>query len=262
MSPVGGSLTITNSYFSGSGGILSVGTRGAGSGGLVGASRTSVFMMTNSYFSGSSGIFSFPGSVSGGLVGYTGGPLPARMGTSTIMKSYYSGSGEIYSDGASGGLVGNSSGTSLTIMECTFSGSGGIFTTFSGSGGTGATYGVSGGLVGSIATLTIINSYWNTDAPQSVDGSPQSPKRANGDAAMNPSGATGLTFTQLMGVSGIYPNGLPHSATDNTKAWDLGTNTQLPSIKLCIPTVTGTGATATTNWATCASYGDLLAGQR
>ena len=145
-------------------------------------------------------------------------------------------------------------------MDSYFGGSG-VISSSIGSGS--SSY--SGGLVGnSTSSLTVTNSYWNTDAPQSVNGSERmlNDKRAEGDAAMNPSGATGLTFTQLMGVSGIYPNGLPNGATDNTKAWDLGTNTQLPAIKLCIPTVTGTGATATTNWATCASYGALLPGQR
>ena len=109
-----GALMITNSYFSGSGGVFAITTssgHGSSSGGLVGHFDSSVIII-NSYFSGSSGVFAFSassatlGSSSGGLVGYAGGPL-------TIMKSYFSGSGEISAiinntsrNTNSGGLVG------------------------------------------------------------------------------------------------------------------------------------------------------------
>ena len=84
----------------------------------------------------------------------------------------------------------------------------------------------SGGLVGgsfcSGGSVNITNGYWNNSLPQSVDGGTtnRSPKGCAGA-----SGATGLTLTQLEAIavsttSTPSPSGLPHSATDNTKAWD------------------------------------------
>ena len=254
-------LTITNSFFSGSGGVSSSSSNtsstnsGSLSGGLIGYSDAPLTIM-NSYFSGSgevssSRVSSSTGScISGGLVGAAGFPMGAGSVPFTIMNSYFSG-GRISSSFSgfsySGGLVGRSI-TTLTISNSYFSGSGEV-----------SSSGESGGLVGdSTASLTITNSYWNTNAPQSVSGSPQNPKRAQGNAAMNPSGTTALTLVQLQAITGTHPSGLPHSATDNTQAWDLGTDMQLPAVKLCIPTITN----GVTNWAMCASYGALLAGQR
>ena len=245
------SLTIINSYFSGLGGVSSSAASGSYSGGLVGYSGSSL-MIVNSYFSGLGGVSSSSAAAgnvsSGGLVGYSGSSL-------MIVNSYFSGSGRIssstpYSYVFSGGLVGIFDG-SLTIMNSYFSGSGRISSSGSNLGG----------LVGSsYKSLTITNSYWNTDAPQSVSGTERmllSDKRAQGNAETNPSGATGLTLAQLQAISGTHPDGLPHSATDSTKAWDLGTDEQLPAVKRCVsPTV------SSTNVVTCASYGALLARQR
>ena len=102
-----------------------------------------------------------------------------------------------------------------------------------------AAYAYSGGLVGEppAVTLTIMNSYWNTDAPQNLGHRGtfhiQSPQRAQGNAMMNPMGATDLTLMQLKTASmsttsAPSPSGLPHSATDNTKAWNLGDASELP----------------------------------
>ena len=190
--------------------------------------------ITHSYFSGSGGVSSSTDahSISGGLVGHTH-PSGATL---TITNSYFSGLGGVSSSGSSGisnsgGLVGNSTAP-LIIKNCIFS-----------------------------ATLTITNNYWNTNAPQSVNNVAQN-SRAQGNASMNPSGTTALILVQLQAITGTHPSGLPNSATDNTKAWDLGTASELPTIKLCISTVTGTGPTAITDWTMCASYGALLAGQR
>ncbi len=62
-------LIITNSYFSGSGGVSSSSSDSTYSGGLVG--RVSSLTITNSYFSGSGGVSSSSNasSYSGGLVG-------------------------------------------------------------------------------------------------------------------------------------------------------------------------------------------------
>ena len=156
------------------------------------------------------------------------------------------------SSSSSGGLVGSgassASGTSMTITNSYVSGMGGISSSSSSSS--------SGGLVGSSSTATITNSYWNTDASQSVNGMLRN-QMAIGDSATNPAGATGLTLMQLKATSisttnAPSPSGLP------TQAWDLGTASQLPAIKICIPTV----ANGVTNWTMCASYGALLAGQR
>ena len=57
----------------------------------------------------------------------------------------------------------------------------------------------------------------------------------------------------------MYPSSLPHGA-DNSKAWDLGTGSQLPAIKLCVPAPTT--MTNLIDWTTCESYGALLPGQR
>ncbi len=246
----GGSLMIVNSYFSGFGGVSS----SFSSGGLVGETDGSL-MIVNSYFSGSGGVSS--SFSSGGLVGYV------ASGSLMIVNSYFSGSGGVSVFSASflshfsGGLVGDSSG-SLMIVNSYFSGLGGVSSSTSSTSSP-----VSGGLVGSFASSSAItNSYWNTEAPQSVKGSPQSPKRAQGNAETDPSGTTGLTLEELQAISGTHPDGLPSGGTDNTKAWDLGTASQLPAIKRCVPTITGTGATATTDWTMCASYGALIAGQR
>ena len=250
----GGSLTIVNSYFSGSCGVSS---SSSASGGLIGRVDGTVTIM-NSHFSGSGGISSSSSSssASGGLVGRS------RSGPSslTIVNSHFSSSGGISSSSsssssASGGLVGRSIG-SLTIMNSYFSGSGGISSSGSSSSTT-----FLGGLIGWFdnstenASLSIRdnNNYWDTTPVHSKNGVDQSEKGYRGDNIL--SGDYGLNNGQLKYSSGNeFPSGLPHSETDNTKAWDLGTNTQLPAVKLCVPTGT--------NWKTCASYIDLIAGQR
>ncbi len=270
-----GSLMIVNSYFSGSGGVSasSGSPSSVFSGGLVGDSGGSL-MIVNSYFSGSGGVSASSGSssvFSGGLVGELSGSL-------MIVNSYFSGSGEISSSSAtisstssasySGGLIGASesnspsSSDSLMIVNSYFSGSGKISSASAASIS-------SGGLVGSFSsasaarTLTITNGYWNTEAPQSVNGNDQTLKRAQGNAAVSMvsgvdvvtdvTGATGLTLSQLQAISGTHPSDLPSDDTDNTKAWDLGTNMQLPAIKRCVGSITD---------GVCASYGALIAGQR
>ncbi len=296
----GDTLLITDSYFSGSGGISSSSSSSSSSsfsaysGGLVGKSDSSSYL-TNNYFSGLGGVSSSSStsiSKSGGLVGDSGHSL-------TITNSYFSGSGGVSSSSStskSGGLVGDS-GHSLTITNSYFSGSGGVSSSsstsisksgglvgdasdsltitnsyFSGSGGVSSSA-FSGGLVGDVSSfsltitnLTITNSYWNTTAPQNVGDAERisvTTKRAQGNVqTIIPSGTTGLTLVQLQAITGTHPSGLPNGATDNTKAWNLGTDTQLPAIKRCVPTITGTGATATTDWTMCASYGNLLPLQR
>ena len=245
-----GNLVIINSYFNGSGGVsASAAASNAHSGGLVGWLGSSVKVM-NSYFSGFGGVSSAAiHSISGGLVGHS---HPSGT-TLEITNCYFSGLGGVSSShvsssgsSRSGGLVGNSTAP-LIIKNCIFSGSGNILSSST-----------SGGLIGgSTSSLTITNSYWNTNAPQSVNNIAQN-SRAQGNAAMNPSGTTGLTLVQLQAITGIHPSGLPNSATDNTKAWDLGTDMQLPAVKLCIPTITNNVA----DWTMCASYGNLLPGQR
>ncbi len=262
-------LTIANSYFFGSGGVSSSSSAAAVSGGLVGRANSPV-TITNSYFSGDSGIFSSSSSssasaVSGGLMGYSSS---ASAVAATITNSYFSGVGQISSlatastssSAISGGLVGKVDSTSLTITNSYFGGSGGIY-----SDSSAVASSDSGALIGRISSsLTITKSYWNNGAPQKITNgmTDQDPKRAQGNSSSNPSGATGLTLAQLMGIMGTYPSGLPHSATDNTKAWDLGASDQLPAIKLCVPIITGTGFAATADWTMCASYGALLPRQR
>ena len=264
-------LTIVNSYFSGSGGISSLcssDSEGSFSGGLVGEVGSPLTIM-NSYFSGSGGVSS--SASAGGSVSYSGGLVGRGTNSLTIKNSYFSGSGEVSSSSSyslvhSGGLVGQSN--SLTIVNSYFSGSGRI----SSSGSR------AGGLVGFSSSLAITNSYWNIDAPQSVNGVERmllSDKRAQGNVGSSDStallgesgtvevaGTTGLTLAQLKGISGTYPDELPHNATDNTKAWDLGTDMQLPAVKLCVPTIDTSATPPTTSWTMCASYGTLLAGQR
>ncbi len=256
----GSIVSIMNSYFSGSGGVSSSSSSSSSSrsGGLVGYS-SSALTIVNSYFSGMSGVSSSSSSSSsrsGGLVG--------SGRTVSIMNSYFSGAGGVSSSSSSsysrsGGLVGYSS-SALTIVNSYFSGAGGVSSSY-----------YSGGLVGFGRTMTITNGYWNNGAPQSVDGGTtnQSPKRAQGNAALDAQGdlvdvpgTIGLTLTQLKAItsstpSAPSPSDLPHSATDNTNAWDLGTISQLPAVKLCVsPTV------SRTNVVTCASYGALIKGQR
>ncbi len=228
-----------------SGGVTSSSAVDSLSGGLVG--EASSLTIANSYFSGEGGVSSSSSSSSsssdsvsssGGLVGFSSDSL-------TVTDSYFSGSGGVScfaSTVYSGGLVGVSS--SLTVTSSYFSGSGGVSSSSSGS------FSFSGGLVGGgspFSAPVITNSYWNQDAPQLINESPQTPKIAQGDATADPTGAVGLTLTQLQATSGTYPNLLG-------PAWDLGTDQQLPAVKLCILDMAGTG--------TCASYGALLGGQR
>ncbi len=215
------------------------------SGGLVGQSTS--LTITNSYFSGKGSVFSSSSSSSSAASAFSGG-LVGQSTSLTIANSYFSGSGGVSSSSSSysalsfsGGLVGQS--TSLTIANSYFSGSGGVSSSSSSS-----SLSYSGGLVGRVSSsssLTITNSYWNTDANQSIDGSPQNPKRARGNSTSDPMGAVGLTLTELKETSGTYPNLLGD-------AWDLGTDQQLPAVKRCILDMAGV----------CASYGALLDGQR
>ena len=236
-----GFLTIINSYFiSSDDGVSSY----RDSGGLVGfaagpaagpnAAPSSLTIM-NSYFSGSGGVSSsstLPISYAGGLVGHSG-----SNNSLTIMNSYFSAPGEISSHSTrfsrSGGLVGNAAGASLTITNSYFGGSGEISVS-------GITTQL-GGLVGnSLAVTSFTGSYWNNT---------QQNLQAQGNVAMPP-GTTGLTLMQLQATSGTYPDGLG-------SAWDL-TAGKLPAVKLCVPTITNDIA----DWTTCASYGDLIEGQR
>ncbi len=253
----GPSLTIINSYFRGSGGVSSAtdlvssyGNEGSSSGGLVGGNYAGILTITNSYFSGSGGVSSSSPppssssdsySYSGGLVGYCG--YGAYI-TSTIVNSYFSGEGGVSSFSAAPPPPPSSAPPSSRPRS----------------------YSYSGGLVGgggSGSTPSITNAYWNTDAPQNVAGVLQTAQRAQGNAAVNPSGATGLDLMELKAIPPTaaisYPSGLPHSATE---AWNLGSVSQLPAIKLCVPTVDTSTTPHTTSWTTCASYGPLLAGQR
>ncbi len=222
------------------------------SGGLVG--EASSWTITNSYFSGEGGVSSSApsSSYSGGLVGFSS--------SLTITNSYFSGSGGVSSSASfsssassgqssSGGLVGRVPSSFLTITNSYFSGEGGV----SSSVPSPSPFSYSGGLVGSTDISMITNSYWNTDAPQSTDGGTTlrdvGDKRVQGNARDDLMGRVRLTLTELQaisGASGTFP--------DLGDAWDLGTDQQLPAVKLCILDMAGMG--------TCASYGDLLDGQR
>ncbi len=222
-----------------SGGVFSMATRAnatdsfSSSGGLVGSvASSSSLTITNSYFSSEGGVsasvFSTGAVLSSSFTCNSGG-LVGEAFSLTITNSYFSGSGGISSSVAafttsSGGLVGFSS--SLMVTNSYFSGSGGV------SVSTYSSLSSSGGLVGSVAgssSLTIRNSYWNTDQISRAGGT----------------GAVGLTLAELQATSGTYPNLLGD-------AWDLGTDQQLPAVKRCILDMAGV----------CASYAALLGGQR
>ena len=260
-------ITITNSYLSDGTGVSSSANSFSSysfSGGLVGATFASS-TITNSYFSGGGAVSSSSSSSS-----YSGGLVGSAFTSSTITNSYFSGGGKISSSSSSsssssysGGLVGSVGNVTLTITNSYFSGGGKISSSSS-------SYSYSGGLVGSSRnTVTLTNSYWNTNTPQSVNGIPQSPKRVRGHAMGASDGLTlpelqALSDTTSMGITtSSYPSDLPHSATDSTKAWNLGTSSQLPAIKLCVnPTIVPPTTTGGDIMVTCASYGALLAGQR
>ena len=258
-------VTITNCTFSGSGGVSSAGASGT-SGGLVGRSN-SPSTITNCTFSDSIGVSSSSSSSSSSF-SFSGGVIGNSEADLVITNCIFSGSGEISSSSdssssvplsrsysRSGGLVGRAgSSSSLTITNCTFSGSGEISSSAAFVSGLASS--LSGALVGEGDTLTIMSSYWNIDASQMKNNSPQNPKRAQGGASSNPAGAVDLTLMQLKATSGMHPSDLLLPTPGVGDAWDLGTDMQLPAIKTCVnPTVTN-------NVVTCASYGDLLAGQR
>ena len=168
----GSTVSITNSYFSGGGNISSSSASSSSSprsyshsGGLVGQGRT--VSITNSYFSGgdisSTSSSSYSSSYSGGLVGHSTSSL-------TITNSYFSGGGDISSTSSSsssltssysGGLVGR--GNTVSITNSYFSGAGGVSSSASTSSSSSS---YSGGLVGLVdyGSVTIMSSYWNTDA--------------------------------------------------------------------------------------------------
>ena len=257
-----GTVTIINSYFSGGNVSSSSAASNSTSGGLVGQGIVTII---NSYFSGgkvSSSSASAPAastasSNSGGLVAQG-----ANSGSVTITNSYFSG-GDVSSSSShysySGGLMGKGFGSSamITIVNSYFSGG----KVSSSSPPNTASY--SGGLVG-LGNSTITNGYWNKSASQTKNGAAQNPKRRQGDVAGT---LGGLTLAQLKAITANTmnfpsPSDLPHSATDNTKAWDLGDASELPSIKECVPAVNMSTTPPTTDWTMCASYGTLLAGQR
>ena len=134
--------------------------------------------------------------------------------------------------------------------------------------------------------VNITNSYWNKNAPQSVDGgvTHQSP-RARGDTTpdgsggfldtsnnlVDVSGATGLTLAEFKAITATttgsittsYPSGLLSPMLGIGDAWHLGTASQLPAIKQCVnPTIVPSIMRDSTTTVMCASYGALLAGQR
>ena len=246
-------LMITNSYFSGVGGVSSSFSSSvqsvSSSGGLVGYTYFTLTIM-NSYFSGSDGVSSssvvaavFSESFSGGLVG-----LADTNSIVNITNSYFGGAGGVSSSSSSSSAVASTESYSgglvglvdiVNITNSYFSGVVGVSSSSSSS----SSSSFSGGLVGDGFTVRITNGYWDKSVPQSVDGGTtnQSPKLAQGNSSTNPSGAIDLTLTELQAISmsttsAPSPSGLPHSATDNTKAWDLGTNMQLPAVKRCINT--------------------------
>ena len=238
-----------------SGGLVGIHRGGTRDGG----DRNDDLYIINSYVAGSSGVSSSYSSItpsgvtvsSGGLVGYTSFIV-------NITDSYFSGLGGIASSSSnpnstfSGGLVGFVN-TSFEIENSYFSGSGSI-----------ASGSASGGLLGDfmrddVGPFTIRNSYWNTDAPQTVAGNLQTPKRARGDRdVMNQTeGPVGLTLAELMATSGTnHPSRLPNGANDSTKPWDLGRADQLPAIKICKIPRTAPDETD------CDSYEELISGQR
>ncbi len=250
-----GTVSITNSYFSGMGGVSASSSSFSRSGGFVGSSsRTGIVSITNSYFSGTDGV-----SSSGSSISDSGGFVGVSSGTVSITNSYFSGMGGVSSSAASssrsGGFVGVSSGT-VNITNSYFSGMGRVSASV-------ASNSYSGGLVGfsssSGGMLNIMNSYWNIDAPQSVNGSlrsPQSSKREVGSSSANRMGS-GLTLIQLKAFTGTSPSGLLLPTPGIGDAWDLGTASELPAVKLCVSPI----MVSNTGVVTCASYGALLAGQ-
>ncbi len=277
------SLTITNSYFSGSGGVSSSASASSYSGGLVGRSDASL-MITNSYSSGSGGVSSSSSSSSSSsLLSSSGGLVGRCFSSLTITNSYFSGSGGVSSSASaaassySGGLVSivnqnltitnsyfSGSGVSSSSSSSSLSSSGGLVgrssssltitnSYFSGSDGVSSSAD-SGGLVGfsPSADLVIMNSYWNIEAPQSADGGMTfrdvGDKRARGNDTADPMGAVRLTLTELKATGGTFPALGP--------AWVLGTDQQLPAVKQCALN------TAMTSCPSPAMYGALLGGQR
>ena len=287
------SLTIANCVFEGS--IFSsipnssLSDKKALSGGLVGDAGKLLTITNSAFLGGSVSSFIFASSVSdsdnanqaisGGLVGC------ARKSSTITNSSFFGGSISSFisdpstiakDDAWSGGLIAcsatlplpttaPSTTASLTINNSVFFGSGEISSS-SPPSHSHNTESYSGGLVAHLDSsfvLTAQNSYWNSDAPQRVNGSLQSSKRARGDAETEPSGTFGLTLMELKAItsstlSAPSPSDLPHSTTDNTKAWDLGTVSQLPAIKKCVNLMVDPN----TFVVTCGSYGALLPRQR
>ncbi len=282
------SLTITNSYFCSRGGILSFSPLDIGSasysGGLVGyfegrSGTQSSLTITNSYFIGNKGVYASSSmnptpsyrsgdttnAYSGGLVGYFAAPSSSL----TIVNSYFRGWAGVFSSGenaASGGLVGSlASSSSLTIMSSYFSGKEAISSISLPAGRSSkSAKAYSGGLVGrtSNPNPSIANSYWNTDAPHIINSISKTSenKLVIGDIVVrNLVNVLGYTSCELKatdtdtnaGCPTTTPLKYPEHLGD---AWDLSESSKLPMIKKCIPTVTG----ATTDWAICESYGNLL----
>ena len=263
----GASLTIINSYFCGSGGVsskASASSRNSRSGGLVGdtyppttpSTSTTTLTITNSYFCDANGVSSEASSSSsfsyaGGLVGSS-----STDSTLTIKNSYFDSAGGVSSaattsvadySSRSGGLVGNSFST-LTITNSYFSSEGEIFSSAPSS------LSYSGGLVGyRLTNMTFTDNYWNKGAVQKVTNIISGDKQQRTQTSLaygnvgTSSSEGGLILRQLK--DGTHPSNLGD-------AWDLGTNTQLPAVKLCIDPTTTNGVT------TCASHGALLPGQR
>ncbi len=149
----GGTLTITNSTFSGNSAFFSEGGGGA-AGGAIASSGT--LTITNSTFSGNSASYSGGG-------GFASGGAIASSGTLTVTNStFYFNSAWVYVDisgGADGGAISNA-GT-LTISNSTFSGNGA-----SAYSNLGYEVSASGGAIASSGTLTVTNSTFSGNGAQ------------------------------------------------------------------------------------------------
>ena len=260
---------ITSSYASGE----NVSGNGDYVGGLVGNGNDAI--ITSSYASG--GNVSGKNSV-GGLVGdgsggakiissyaaagsvrgtgdYVGGLVGDGRGFAAIASSYAA-AGSVSGNDNIGGLLGSGQGATIILSYA--------------AGGSISGNDNIGGLVGSGNTfISIYNSYWDSAAKQTVDGTVRAPigKRGIG----NNTGATeGLTGTDFKAIMGTYPNLRKISIVTTTEAtcvvlrgmwtvinagadtgtcanyvnpWRLGSNSQYPGLLIgeCVHRPVGTG---------------------
>jgi hypothetical protein len=194
--------------------VTAAGASRAHAGGLVGHSEDGGLTISKSYNTGATSATvsnTYNEAGAGGLVGY----VSAYSYAVAISDCYNTGAASASGGGYAyaGGIASYVSSSSATVSACYSTGN------VAASGGDYNSY--AGAIIGSGSISTFENCYWNNEASQTVEGSPQDPKRPNGNNSYNTAGGltlaemqdeakfTGFDFDNTWQIDGATPYKLP-----------------------------------------------------